>query len=87
MANATFVARSFAGDPATSKELLKAAFSHNGIAVLDIISPCVTFHNKENTLHSYTYGKEHEEPLHEIAYVPARMILPWRILRKVPAAR
>ncbi|HNZ00388.1 MAG TPA: 2-oxoacid:ferredoxin oxidoreductase subunit beta [Anaerolineaceae bacterium] len=72
VANATFVARSFAGDPKQLKELLKAAFSHNGIAVLDIISPCVTFHNKENTLHSYTYGKEHEEPLHEIAYVPAR---------------
>ncbi|NMD32098.1 MAG: 2-oxoacid:ferredoxin oxidoreductase subunit beta, partial [Chloroflexi bacterium] len=45
VANATFVARSFAGDPKQLKELLKAAFSHNGIAVLDIISPCVTFHN------------------------------------------
>lgn len=40
--NATFVARSFAGDPKQVKELIKAALSHNGIAVLDIISPCVT---------------------------------------------
>ncbi len=41
--NATFVARSFAGDPKQVKELLKAALAHNGVAVLDIISPCVNF--------------------------------------------
>jgi 2-oxoglutarate ferredoxin oxidoreductase subunit beta len=68
--NATFVARSFAGDPKQVKELLKAALSHHGVAVLDIISPCVTFNNEENALHSYTWGKDHEEPLHEISYVP-----------------
>lgn len=71
-ANATFVARSFAGDPKQLKELLKAAFSHNGIAVLDIISPCVTFGNLETMLHSYSFGKEHETPLHEISFIPAR---------------
>jgi 2-oxoglutarate ferredoxin oxidoreductase subunit beta len=68
---ATFVARSFAGDPKQVKELFKAALSHNGIAVLDIISPCVTFNNQENALHSYTWGKDHEAPLHEISFVPA----------------
>jgi 2-oxoglutarate ferredoxin oxidoreductase subunit beta len=72
VANATFVARSFAGDPRQVKELIKAAFSHRGIAVLDIISPCVTFGNHENSLHSYTFGKERETPLQEISYVPAR---------------
>ena len=71
-ASATFVARSFAGDPKQVKELLKAAFSHNGIAVLDIISPCVTFNNQENAFHSYTWGKDHEAPLHDITYIPAR---------------
>lgn len=71
-ARATFVARSFAGDPKQVKEILKAAYSHNGIAVIDIISPCVTFHNKEDSFHSYTWGKEHEIPLHDISYVPAR---------------
>lgn len=71
-ANATFVARSFAGDPKQVKELIKAAFSHRGIAVLDIISPCVTFHNHEDSLHSYSFGKERETPLHEITYVPPR---------------
>jgi 2-oxoglutarate ferredoxin oxidoreductase subunit beta len=70
--NATFVARSFAGDPKQVKELIKAAFSHDGIAILDIISPCVTFHNQENSLHSYAWGKEHEIQLHEVSYVPPR---------------
>jgi 2-oxoglutarate ferredoxin oxidoreductase subunit beta len=68
---ATFVARSFAGDPKQVKELIKAALSHDGIAVLDIISPCVTFNNQENAVHSYTWGKDHEAPLHEISFVPA----------------
>jgi len=72
VANATFVARSFAGDPRQLKELLKAAISHHGIAILDVISPCVTFHNQDNSIHSYTFGKEHEIPLHELSYVPAR---------------
>jgi 2-oxoglutarate/2-oxoacid ferredoxin oxidoreductase subunit beta len=72
IANATFVARSFAGDPKQVKELIKAAFSHNGIAIIDIISPCVTFHNQEQSLHSYTWGKDHESPLHEVSYIPHR---------------
>ena len=50
--NATFIARSFAGNPKQVKELLKAALAHKGIAVLDIISPCVTFNNQANAYHS-----------------------------------
>jgi 2-oxoglutarate/2-oxoacid ferredoxin oxidoreductase subunit beta len=71
-ANATFVARSFAGDPKQLKELIKAAFSHRGIAVLDLISPCVTFNNKDDSIHSYGFGKEHEVRLHDLIYTPAR---------------
>jgi 2-oxoglutarate ferredoxin oxidoreductase subunit beta len=70
--SATFVARSFAGNPKQVKELLKAAMAHRGIAVLDIISPCVTFNNNENAYHSYAWGKDHEEPLHEISYIAPR---------------
>ncbi|SRR5581483_7725348 len=70
--NATFVARSFAGNPKQVKELIKAALAHDGIAVLDIISPCVTFNNQSNAFHSYTWGKDHEEPLHDITYVAPR---------------
>jgi 2-oxoglutarate/2-oxoacid ferredoxin oxidoreductase subunit beta len=70
--SATFVARSFAGNPKQVKELIKAAMAHNGIAVLDIISPCVTFNNEANAYHSYAWGKDHEEPLHDITYIAPR---------------
>ncbi|MCE5208917.1 MAG: thiamine pyrophosphate-dependent enzyme [Chloroflexi bacterium] len=70
VSHATFVARSFAGDPKQVKELIKAAYSHKGIAVLDIISPCVTFNNITK-LHSYNWGKDHESRLHDLSYVPA----------------
>lgn len=70
VSHATFVARSFAGDPKQVKELIKIALSHDGIAVLDIISPCVTFNNKDDAVHSYAWGKQHEVALHELSYVP-----------------
>jgi 2-oxoglutarate ferredoxin oxidoreductase subunit beta len=70
ISNATFVARSFAGDPKQVKELIKAALNHEGLAVLDIISPCVTFNNQDTSMHSYAWGKEHEVPLHEISFLP-----------------
>lgn len=70
-ANATFVARSFAGDAKQLEVLLKAAFAHRGLAVLDIISPCVTFNNQDDSTKSYAFGKEHESPLHELSFVPS----------------
>ena len=68
--SATFVARSFAGDANQVKELIKAAFSHDGIAVLDIISPCVTFNNRDESHHSYSWGKQHREMIHDFNFVP-----------------
>ncbi len=65
-----FVARSFAGDPKQLVALLKAAASHRGTAVLDVISPCVTFNNHEGSTKSYKYAKEMETPLHELGYIP-----------------
>lgn len=74
VSNATFVARSFAGDPKQVKELIKAAMRHSGLAVLDIISPCVTFNNQDESMHSYAWGRDHEVRLHDISFypVPAR---------------
>ncbi len=69
-ANATFVARSFAGDPKQVESLLKAAFSHRGIAILDIISPCVTFNNHDDSTKSYTWGKQQEIALNELNFIP-----------------
>ncbi|MGD0575578.1 MAG: 2-oxoacid:ferredoxin oxidoreductase subunit beta [Anaerolineales bacterium] len=67
---ATFVARSFAGDPRQLSTLLKAALAHRGTAVLDVISPCVTFNNKDESPKSYAWGKAHEAPLHDITFIP-----------------
>lgn len=71
-ANCGFVARSFAGDPRQVKELIKAALGYNGTAVLDIISPCVTFNNRDESTKSYTWGKEHEDPIHDMSVIPER---------------
>ncbi len=70
IAGAGFVARSFSGDARQVRELLKAALSFNGTAVLDIISPCVAFNNQDTSTKSYGYGKEHEAPLHDFGWVP-----------------
>jgi 2-oxoglutarate ferredoxin oxidoreductase subunit beta len=69
IADCTFVARSFAGDPKQVTELLKAAISHEGTAFLDIISPCVTFNNHHDSTKSYSWGKSHEDPVHDVTYV------------------
>lgn len=66
----SFVGRSFAGDPKQLVALIKAAGSHRGTAVLDVISPCVTFNNHEGSTKSYKYAKEMETPLHELGYIP-----------------
>src|SRR6266487_2040827 len=65
-----FVARSFSGDQKQLRPLLKAAFAHHGTAVLDVISPCVTFADHEGSTKSYAAVKEHDAPLHDIEYVP-----------------
>ncbi len=67
---ATFVARSFSGDAKQVQTLIKAAISHRGTAVIDIISPCVTFNNDPKGNKSYDYGKKNEIALHEIDYMP-----------------
>ncbi|HXA27516.1 MAG TPA: 2-oxoacid:ferredoxin oxidoreductase subunit beta [Candidatus Angelobacter sp.] len=61
---ATFVARSFSGDGKQLVPLLEAAFAHRGTAVLDVISPCVTFNDHEGSTKSYAYVKEHDFLLH-----------------------
>ena len=68
---ATYVARSFAGDPKQLVALLRGALAHNGTAVIDILSPCVTFNNHAGSTKSYTWGKDNEEPIHILDFVPA----------------
>ncbi len=68
---ASFVARSFSGDKKQLQAILKAAVAHKGLSVIDVISPCVTFNDHEGSTKSYAYVREHDEPLHELDFVPA----------------
>ena len=67
---ATFVARSFSGDKKQLLSILKAAISHKGTCMIDVISPCVTFNDHEGSTKSYAYAKDHDEPVNEISFVP-----------------
>jgi 2-oxoglutarate ferredoxin oxidoreductase subunit beta len=67
---ATFVGRSFSGDKKQLSAMLKAAIAHRGTVMLDVVSPCVTFNDHEGSTKSYQYMKDHEEPLHEVSFIP-----------------
>jgi 2-oxoglutarate ferredoxin oxidoreductase subunit beta len=67
---ATFVARSFSGDKKQLQAILKTAIAHNGLSVIDVISPCVTFNDHAGSTKSYGYMRDHEEALHELDFVP-----------------
>jgi len=67
---ASFVARSFSGDKKQLLAILKASLSHRGTAMIDVLSPCVTFNDHEGSTKSYAYAKDHEEALGEVSFVP-----------------
>jgi len=72
---ATFVARSFSGDKAQLVPLIQAAFHHPGFALIDVLSPCVTFNDHEGSTRSYSFTREHyEEAVHTDFVAPAREI-------------
>ena len=68
---ATFVGRSFSGDKRQLSAMMKAAVAHRGTAMLDVISPCVTFNDHEGSTKSYAYMKDHDAPLQELSFIPA----------------
>ena len=67
---AGFVARTFSGSAKQLSALLQAAMSFKGTALVDVISPCVTFFNNEGSTRSYPYMKDHDQQLHTIDYIP-----------------
>src|SRR5438874_3741042 len=67
---ASLVARSFSGDKKQLLNVMKTAIAHRGTAMIDVISPCVTFNDHEGSTKSYSYVKDHDEPLGEISFVP-----------------
>jgi len=66
----SFVARSFSGSKKQLTSLIRAAMGHHGMAVIDVISPCVTFSNNDESYKSYNYVKANDEVLHLLDYIP-----------------
>ena len=66
----SFVARSFSGSKKQLTSLIRAAMGHRGMAVIDVISPCVTFSNNDESYKSYNYVKANDEVLHLLDYIP-----------------
>lgn len=69
---ATYIARSFSGDKEQLIPLIKAALSHQGFALIDVLSPCVTFNNNPGSTKSYDYVREHMETTAAVDYIPEK---------------
>jgi 2-oxoglutarate ferredoxin oxidoreductase subunit beta len=66
----TFVARSFSGDKDQLVPILKAGLAHRGFALVDVISPCVTFNDHEGSTKSYKHTRQHALKVVEQDFVP-----------------
>jgi len=66
----SFVARGFSGDREQLVPLIKAGVRHRGCAVLDVVSPCVTFNDHEGSTKSYAYTREHYHAAVRTDFVP-----------------
>jgi len=69
---ATFVARSFSGDKRQLVPIIKAGITHRGFALVDVISPCVTFNDHEGSTKSYSYTRQHQVEAVAADIVPLR---------------
>ena len=66
----SFVARSFSGDKDQLVPLIKAGLRHDGFALLDVLSPCVTFNDHEASTKSYAYTRQHFHQVVHTDFVP-----------------
>ncbi len=66
---ATFVAKGFSANRELLVEQIKAGILHEGLAYIDVMSPCVKFGDHEGSHHSYKYGAQHKEELPEFSMV------------------
>jgi 2-oxoglutarate ferredoxin oxidoreductase subunit beta len=69
---ATFVARSFSGDKRQLVPILKAAMRHQGFALVDVLSPCVTFNDHKGSTKSYAHTRFHMQEVIHTDFVPLR---------------
>ncbi len=66
---ASFVGRSFSGDKAQLVPLIKAGLMHQGMAFIDVVSPCVAFNNHEGSTKSYQYVRDRSGAVVSVDYV------------------
>jgi 2-oxoglutarate/2-oxoacid ferredoxin oxidoreductase subunit beta len=69
---ASFVARSFSGDKQQLVSLIKAAMGHKGPAIIDVVSPCVTFNNHAGSTKNYVFAHTHNKAVNTVDFVPPR---------------
>lgn len=67
---AGFVARAFSGDKAQLVPLITAGIRYRGFALIDVISPCVTFNNHATSTKSYEYVRDHNHMVGRLDLVP-----------------
>lgn len=72
---AGFVARSFSGDKSQLVPLIQAGLQYPGFALIDVISPCVTFNDHEGSTRSYAFTREHYSPAIAADYVPKQQAI------------
>ncbi len=70
---ATFVARSFAGDPPHMIDMMAAAINHRGGALLDVFQPCVTF----NKAYSYDFYRPRVYKVEDEGFDPTDRQAAW----------
>ena len=66
-AGATYVARAYTGQVKHMVELIKGAIEHQGFALIDALSPCVTF-NHDN---SHEFFKQRTKKLEDMGHDPS----------------
>ena len=67
---ATYIARSFSGDRQQLVPLIQGALRHNGFALVDVISPCVTFNDHEGSTKSYAHTRQVYHHVVDMDFVP-----------------
>ncbi len=67
---ATYIARSFSGDKEQLVPLIKGALLHQGFALVDVISPCVTFNDHEGSTKSYKHTRKFYHQVIDADFIP-----------------
>ena len=67
---ATYIARGFSGDKEQLVPLIKGALMHDGFALVDIISPCVTFNDHQGSTKSYAHTRQFYHHVVDADFIP-----------------